>query len=40
MREGNVSQQQGVELDNGGGVEHGCGAERNGGAVMGLSATA
>ena len=33
MREGNVSRQQGMGLYNGGRVEHGYGAERNGGTV-------
>ena len=35
MREGNGSQRQGVGLDNGGRVEHGYGAERNGRIVVG-----
>ena len=35
MREGNGSQRQGVGLDNGDGVEHGYGAERNGGTAGG-----
>ena len=35
MREGNDSRQQGVGLDNGNGVEHGYGAECNGGATGG-----
>ena len=33
MREGNISQRQGMGLDNGGGVERGCGAEHNGGTA-------
>ena len=33
MREGNGSRQQDMGLDNGGGVEHGCGVERTGGAA-------
>ena len=35
MREGNGSRRQGVVLDNGGGVEHGYGAESNGGTAGG-----
>ena len=33
MREGNASQRQGMRLDDGGGVEHDYGGERNGGTV-------
>ena len=33
MREDNVSRRQGMGLDTGSGVEHGYGAERNGGTV-------